>query len=96
MATYATRLRDRLPLWKIKYLTNGGKLVLIKSTLESIPVYMYSVFVMPASVIKEIERIVRYFLWGALMRKGSFSWSDGIKFVVRLNLGGSGLEGSKK
>lgn len=41
------KLRGRLALWKRKYLTKGGRLVLVKSTLESIPIYMLSQCVAP-------------------------------------------------
>ncbi|RVW61135.1 hypothetical protein CK203_020541 [Vitis vinifera] len=56
--------RKRLSLWKRKYLSKGGQLTLLKSTLSSLPTYFLSLFVIPKRVCARLEKIQRDFLWG--------------------------------
>ncbi|XP_026399497.1 uncharacterized protein LOC113295375 [Papaver somniferum] len=49
--------------WKKETLNRAGKIALINSVLASLPVYYMSLFVMPASVDKSLEQIMRKFLW---------------------------------
>ena len=58
------RMRRRLVLWKRHYLSKGGRITLIKSTLANIPIYQLSLFQMPKLVIKRLEKLQRDFLWG--------------------------------
>ena len=58
------RLRKRLSLWKRQYLSKGGRLTLLKSTLSSLPTYFLSLFVIPKKVCARLEKIQRDFLWG--------------------------------
>ena len=60
----------RLALWKRQYLSKGGRITLIKSTLASIPIYQMSIFRMPKSVVKRLEKLQRDFLWGGEARVG--------------------------
>ncbi|GJW95770.1 RNA-directed DNA polymerase, eukaryota, reverse transcriptase zinc-binding domain protein [Tanacetum coccineum] len=50
--------------WKNKYLFYAGRLQLIASVLESIHVYWASVFLLPLTVINNINKILKSFLWG--------------------------------
>ncbi|RVW89084.1 LINE-1 retrotransposable element ORF2 protein [Vitis vinifera] len=59
------RFRKRLSLWKRQYLSKGGRLTLLKSTLSSLPTYFLSLFVIPKKVCARLERIQRDFLWGS-------------------------------
>jgi hypothetical protein len=46
------RIRNRLSGWKSRFLSFGGRLVLLKSVLTSLPVYALSFFKAPAGVWK--------------------------------------------
>lgn len=77
MVTLDWKASWQVALWKRKYLSKGKRLVLIKSTLESILVYMCSLMVIPSSIVQEIEKIVQNFLWGTTLDKRKFglvSW----------------------
>lgn len=62
----------RLALWKSCYLSKGGRLVLIKSTLQNLPVYILYCRLMPVTVVYEVERIIRRFLWGTMEGRDTF------------------------
>jgi exonuclease III len=67
--------------WKRGYLSKGGRLTLIKSTLSSLPTYFLSLFPIPSSVAKRMEKIQRNFLWGGLGMNLNTIWSIGRVFV---------------
>lgn len=90
------RLRDRLAIWKRKYLTKGGRMVLIKSTLESIPVYLCSLFTIPLSIVKEVDRIARNFLWGTTSKKKKFCLVSWKKICLPFERGGLGFRKLKE
>jgi hypothetical protein len=46
----------QLAPWKRSYLSKGGRITLIKSTLSNLPTYMLSLFPISAQVAKHIER----------------------------------------
>ena len=71
------RMRRRLALWKRQYISKGGRITLIKSTLASIPIYQLSLFRMPKSVAKRLEKLQRDFLWEGGGWKGKFTLSTG-------------------
>ena len=50
--------------WKRLYLSKGGMVVLIRSTLSNLLTYLLSLFPILANVAKRIEKIQRDFLWG--------------------------------
>ena len=58
------RYRKRLAAWKTQYISKGGRITLICSTLSSLPIYYLSLFRMPQKVCVRLERIQRQFLWG--------------------------------
>ena len=62
------RVRRRLVLWKRQYISKGGKITLIKSTLASMPIYQMSIFRMPKIVARRLEKVQRDFLWGGTGR----------------------------
>ena len=60
------KIERRLAGWKRIYLSKGGRLTLLKSTLSSLPTYYLSLFTIPKHVAARIEKLQRDFLWGGL------------------------------
>ena len=50
--------------WKRLYLSKGGKLTLLRSTLSSLPTYYLSLLTISQSMATRLEIIQRNFLWG--------------------------------
>ena len=65
------RFRKKLAMWKKQYISKGGRLILIRSTLSNMPICFMSLFSMPRQVMLRLENIQRDFLWngGALVQK---------------------------
>lgn len=50
-------------LWCYRFLSLGGRLILTKAVLESIPVYWLSLFKIPVSILEGIRKRMSPFLW---------------------------------
>jgi len=60
------KVERRLASWKRMYLSKGGRVTLIKSTLSNLPMYFLSLFSIPAGVANRIEKLHQDFLWGGM------------------------------
>ena len=58
-------IEKKLSSLKHLYLSKGGRLTLLKSTLSSLPTYFLSLFTIPPAMANRLERIQRNFLWGS-------------------------------
>ncbi|KAJ0621814.1 putative RNA-directed DNA polymerase [Helianthus annuus] len=67
-------LESRLASWKARNLSIGGRVVLLKSVLESLPVYFMSLFKAPCGVINGLEAIMRRFLWAGASNSKKIPW----------------------
>jgi hypothetical protein len=53
-----------LAAWNHKFLSFGGRLVLLKSVMSSLPVYFLSLFKAPTGIISSIESLFKIFFLG--------------------------------
>ncbi|KAF5458832.1 hypothetical protein F2P56_022833, partial [Juglans regia] len=66
------RVESKLAASKRLYLSKGGRLTLIKSTLSNLPTYFLSLFPLPTKVANRIEKLQRDFLWRGLGEEFKF------------------------
>lgn len=67
-------LRKRLSIWKGKHLSMAGRVVLINSVLNAIPIYTLSFYKAPKKILKEIISIQSKFLWSGGDLKKLVHW----------------------
>jgi hypothetical protein len=58
------RVWNRIQSWKVKFLSQAGKEILLKAVVQAIPTYCMSVFLLPKSLRKEINSLMQKFWWG--------------------------------
>lgn len=58
-----SKIKSRLQGWKASCMSQAARLILIKHVLSSIPIYATMVYKLPKSILKEIEKAMRNFLW---------------------------------
>ena len=51
------RFRKRLAMWKRQFISRGGRITLIRSTLSSMPIYLMSLLRIPKVVSLRLEKI---------------------------------------
>ena len=68
------RLKKKLALWKRQYISKGGRLTLIKSTLSNLPIYTMSLY-KPTGIKSRLEKNPEGFSlgWGKPRQKDSLS-----------------------
>lgn len=66
------KARRRLASWKARLLSKVARLLLIRTTLASLPVYNKQSSHFPVSIVRELEGISRRFLWGAVAGERKF------------------------
>ena len=49
--------------WGMMWLNMVGRVILIKAFLAALPIYQYALIMAPASAHKQMELILRSFLW---------------------------------
>ena len=85
------RMEKRLAGWKRMYLSKGGRVTLIKSTLSSLPTYYLSLFPIPMSIASRIEKLQRDFLWGGFEDERKFHLVNWKTACLPLQGGGLGI-----
>nr|GEW57485.1 RNA-directed DNA polymerase, eukaryota, reverse transcriptase zinc-binding domain protein [Tanacetum cinerariifolium] len=86
-----TKLHSRLSKWKMKNLSSGGRLTLLKSVLGSSPIYYMSIYKVPSKVLKCLKDIRRKFFIGADVKEKKMSWFKWSRVLASKDKGGLGV-----
>ena len=85
------KMERRLAGWKRLYLSKGGKVTLIKSTLSSLTTYFLSLFPIPVKVAKRMEDLQRDFLWTGIGDNRKIHLVNWSKICSPVKNGGLGI-----
>ena len=78
--------------WRNRPLSRAGREVLIKSAAQSIPTYYMSTFMLPTSILDEIQKMLNSFWWGSQKYgNGGIKWLAWDKLSVKNAKGGLGF-----
>lgn len=85
------RVKTRLSKWKMKMLSIGGRLTLIKSVLGSMPIFHMSMFKVPTGILRILESIRSKFFNGHANSCKKVSWVQWKKVLAPKANGGLGI-----
>ncbi|XP_026396984.1 uncharacterized protein LOC113291698 [Papaver somniferum] len=85
------KMKKKLAPWKRVFLNKAGRITLIRSALESITTYFMSLLILPVAVEKELNIIMRRFLWGEEGDQRKMSWVSWLKICNLKENGGLGI-----
>jgi hypothetical protein len=84
-------MQNKLAAWKAKNLSFAGRVTLAKSVMEAIPIYPMMTTNIPQSVLHEIQRLQRSFIWGDSSEGRKYHAVKWHVITQPKNLGGLGL-----
>jgi hypothetical protein len=85
------RIWRKINSWRGRSLSKAGKDVMIKSVLQSIPSYIMSVYLIPESIINDIEKMLNSFWWGGGTNNKGIRWLAWEKLARPKEDGGLGF-----
>lgn len=86
------KIWERLQSWKGLTLSRGGKEILIKSVVQSIPSYVSGIFLLPKRLCEEIEILMNKFWWLSDVNKNSgIRWMSWSRLCYPKKYGGMGF-----
>ncbi|GKA71395.1 RNA-directed DNA polymerase, eukaryota, partial [Tanacetum coccineum] len=85
------KFSSKLAHWKVRLLSVGGRLSLIKSVLGNLPTYYMSLYLMPSSIQKKLEMMRNKFFIGGEEGERKITWVKWEKCLSSRELGGLGI-----
>ncbi|MCH89306.1 RNA-directed DNA polymerase (Reverse transcriptase), partial [Trifolium medium] len=85
------RIWKRINSWRGRALSRAGKEVMIKSVLQAISSYVMSIYLLPDSTIKDIERMTNSFWWGGGANNKGIRWLAWDRMTHPKDQGGMGF-----
>ena len=85
---FIAKAEKRIKNWSFRWLSKGGKLTLVKSILEALPVYWMH-FWIPVGIIEKVRKICFKFLWSVNYESSTgLPWTSWKVLANPKNLGG--------
>ncbi|XP_042974832.1 uncharacterized protein LOC122306468 [Carya illinoinensis] len=85
------RMWSKINNWKTDKLSVAGKEVLLKSVLQAIPTYTMGIFLLPKSITKRLDQMLRKFWWGFSGDQTKMQWIKWSRINKAKDQGGLGF-----
>lgn len=85
------RVHNKLEGWKGKLISKGGKEVLIKFVMQALAHYAMSIFKIPLSICKSIEKSIARFWWKNDQNRKGIHWQKWDLLKASKDYGGLGF-----
>ncbi|XP_048608697.1 uncharacterized protein LOC106363524 [Brassica napus] len=85
------KLMHRVNGWTGRWLSKGGKEVLIKSILLALPTYVMSTFLLPLEICENLASAIAQFWWSSNPPKRGIHWAKWDKVCLSREEGGIGF-----
>jgi hypothetical protein len=85
-------IKGRLCSWGNKYVSLGGRIVLINAVLNSLPIFYLSYLKMPVKVWHEVVKIQRNYFWGGITSRRKTCWVKWSEICKPKKEGGLGIK----
>lgn len=85
------KVQARVSGWHGKYLSFGGKRMIVKHVLASLPIYLLAAASPPRAVIRRLHSIFARFFWGSNEGNAKHHWLSWSSLCKPLNEGGVGF-----
>lgn len=89
------KMSDRIDCWTSKKLSYAGRLELVRSVLNTLHTYWASIFLLPASILKELDQKCRTYLWGQKATGKYMALVNWERVCTSKDSGGLGIHESK-
>lgn len=90
------RVRKKLSMWKRQFLSKGGRIVLVKSVLSSLPVFLLSSRLVMETVAFELEKLTKRFIRASKDGLKKFHLVAWEILCIPIDRGGLGLKGIRE
>lgn len=68
------RLNNRINSWTAKFLSKGGKEILIKSVAQAMTTYVMSCFLLPQEILNKLKSAIAKFWWSTKQNNRGLHW----------------------
>eukprot|EP00253_Pinus_taeda_P008885 PITA_08885 len=85
------KLTNRMENWTFRTLNFAGRIVLVKSVLQAIPIYPLSIMAVPQGVCIKIREVLRKFIWGGSSNQKKWALASWKHLIKHKEEGGLGL-----
>lgn len=85
------KVRAKLSGWDLSRISQGGRWILLRNVISSIPIYLLQIISPAVTIVKMIDRLMSRFLWGTSDAKQKLHWASWHKINIPITEGGLGI-----